>query len=294
MAQHSERPNIGALHEGGSDSAASTDCIHASADRQARGWMHHRRRAVRQRLDHPRRNPAQVHHAAICQSGDPSPPNRCLRRDRPAELSGPSLPSAACVCTLPRIGIAPSIPPTGELNPAALGAWSSIRNRWPTRNGSSPAGHRPAHSRSVYVLPLTPRTASSTANSISTTPVAPFTPSIRRTATTCPAKITPASRDIAWSASICVVCGSAVCGGSCATPHSVARITKTNARAHAIRTPHRDAIPHLRRLPVLRQGLPEGASLLCSHTSLSWIRATNPPQAIAGNMPEVPRAQLCR
>ncbi len=47
------------------------------------------------------------------------------------------------------MGIAPSAPPIGELNPAALGAWSSIRNRSPhERARSLPSTNRPT--RTAY------------------------------------------------------------------------------------------------------------------------------------------------
>jgi len=50
------------------------------------------------------------------------------------------------------------------------------------------------------------------------------------------------------------------------------------AQCKSARNPHCPSRCHTRilRLPVLRQGSQEGTSLLCSHTSLSWIGATNP------------------
>ena len=102
---------------------ACTVCAFAVTCPAARVAVHHRPRQLG-------RQPPQIRHRRI---------------DR-----RPSGPLPATSGLVPFTGIAPSIPPTGELSPVAPGACSSINSRLPTaRTASHVADHRPPHSRTT-------------------------------------------------------------------------------------------------------------------------------------------------
>ena len=111
------------------------------------------------------------------------------------------------------------------------GACSSISNRCPTRYpGGLPPAHNRSHSRKTKGVPTEhPRTASSTRNSTSTTPVPG-----RRTASTCPAKITPALSEKSCRTSNTVSGADAVCPQ--ATPDASTPASATNRSPKDIRT----------------------------------------------------------